>query len=139
MFDIRVRKRMARGLFKVDVRRLHEDTRKTDALFETEVVGSLIFGIKVVDRCGTGSTNWHQMRLGTRGRYGEISIQLEHDLLREQYAKRTSSLTLVQYSPLELEEHHLPNPTNHADLESASDTRSPITLYTLHSIPARFS
>ena len=139
MLHIRVGKRVAGGLFRMDMRTVHGDTRETDALLKTEVVGSLVFGIQVVDRCSTGSTNWHQMRLGSKHRYRSISIQPRSHWLGYKSSTQNTYLNfiskarlplLIQYPVIELDEHHRPKPTNHAHLESASEVLNPTILHT---------
>ena len=76
MLDIRVRKRLAGSLFKMGMRAVDEERGETDALLKTKVVGSLVFGIQVVNWCRTGSTNWHQMRLSQGLVRGHINTSM---------------------------------------------------------------
>ena len=100
MLHVRIRKRVAGGLFSMDMRTVHGDTRDTDTLLETEIMGSLVFGIQVVDRCSTGSTNWHEMRLGSEHQYRYVSIQRWSHWLQEQCAEYISSCTSKTPLPL---------------------------------------
>jgi hypothetical protein len=142
MLDVRVRKRKAGNLFKLDMRTVQEDTGKTNALLETEVMGRLVFGIQVVDRGSTGSTNWHQMRLGQN--IDARTYKYDCGAFGCENSTRNTSLSFIskallpsiQWVSTELEEDHRPSPTNHAHLGSANDTLSPTKhhMIILHSL-----
>lgn len=134
MLDIRVRKRVARGLFNMSMRTGRRQTRD-GRIAQDEGCGQS--GIRYT---GSQLVPYRQYKLALNvvgSRMGMATYQYNRGAIGHERNTKYTPLcsisspffTSIQYFPTELE-HHLPNPTNHAHLESASAMLSPSVLHT---------